>query len=289
MLGQDQADHAAALGNAQQRRLVHAVLLRPEAKARVRRDHRLGLARVDLVEQVEGVAQGAGAHVRQIDQHPLAEHRPHGGPAEIGESLVLRLRKPAPVIALGQEGQGVGVGGHVSPHEMGERDVGNAALGQRAHRLVHLRRGRAEVEAALHAVNERHPIPLQRLRELVRRADHHGRGSMLFREVVLDQLELSDQSVAIRALGLRRVGLIELQLVEERVEHREDHAHVTLAQRAQGHPRSREQGAVVAEAAGQAHEQCANPVAQAAPPARRPEQLPDACAFVDQVHRVVRV
>ena len=85
------------------------------------------------------------------------------------------------------------------------------------------------MKSALHAVNEGHPVALEGLGELLGRADHHGRALVVRVEVVLYQLELSEQRIEIGPLGLRGVLLLELELVEERVEHGEHDGHAPLA------------------------------------------------------------
>ena len=160
VLGEDQPDHAVALRDLAHRRLVEEVDLAAEAVAGVRGDdgmvgrRRAGLA-VEPVEQRERLLEAVGPHVRDVDQHALAVHRAHRRRAELGQPDPLVLREQRAVDDVGEEGEGGRVGGDATPEQVRERDVGDAALGQRRDVLVDLLRRRAEVEAALDAVHER--------------------------------------------------------------------------------------------------------------------------------------
>jgi hypothetical protein len=118
------------------------------------------------------------------------------------------------------------------------------------------------METALDAMDERHTLAAQRLRQGIGGVHRHGRRAVIVREVLLDQLGLTEQGIEVAALGPRGVDLGELELVEERVEHREHHLHASLPQHLQRHAGPGEQRAVVPEAAGQADQQRSSPVAQ---------------------------
>src|SRR4051812_37000074 len=153
MLGEDEADDAIALGYPLDRRRVEVVVLAAEAKADVGRDQRDASAGIELVEELQDVGGATGADVGEVDENSLGNHRADKRAAELGEPNG-GLREEEVVDEVGEEGDGVRVGGDEAVEEVGDRDVGDPPAGQLADVALDLLGGGAEVEAALDAVDE---------------------------------------------------------------------------------------------------------------------------------------
>ena len=289
MLGEDQADDAAASGDSPDRLLVDAVLLVPESKGAVRGDHRDPPIGIQLVEELEGVGDRPGAHVREVDHDALANHRPDRGPAELGEAE-LGLGKHQPVEPVGKKRQGRRVGGNAAPEQVREDDVRDAPARQGGHRGVD-RLGRlAEVKAALDAVDQRDAPAVELAIERVGITNDRGGGGVALVDVRLDHVELADQARQVFGLRRRAVWSIEVELVEERVDHRERDADPALLKLGDRHPRSALERAVVGDPAGEPDQPGADPVAQPVAPVRGREQVDRGPGRLrQQVHRVVGV
>lgn len=130
------------------------------------RDHRHLACGVAFVEQLECIEHRPFAHVRDVDQHAVVEHRVDRGSPELAQAHFLWLWEQHAVEPVGEEGQGRRVGGDAAPEEMRHGDVGDAALGE----LRHVGADRvlvvAEVKAALHRVYEHQLSRAERFRKL---------------------------------------------------------------------------------------------------------------------------
>lgn len=112
---------------------------------------------------------------------------------------------------------------------------------------------------------------------------------MVAGDVVLHQLELPDQGLEVLRLGRGAVRLVEIELVEKRVEGRERNAHVAAAQSGDRHPGLRvEERAIVGEPATEADESGPQAVAQPSSSPRGREQVEGARPPLGyEVHRIV--
>ena len=237
------------------------VLLLAEAIAGMRRDHRRRRHSGRLVEVIQHVAHRPVAHVGEVDQDALPHHRLDRRAAEVREPLV-GLREQPPIEPVGKEGDRRRVGRDVSPHEVGERHVGNPAAREPAHGIGHLGLGGAEVIAALHAVDEGDLALALGPIEVVRVVRDERLGVVVVADVALDEVGLSQDRLGVLGAGRRRVLLAERELVEERIQHRQGDLDVAGAQRPHRHPGAGPEGPVVPEPARQPHQQGAHAVAQ---------------------------
>lgn len=192
VLAIDHAEHATAVGDRADRRVEQAVGVLAQPARHVRGDHgHLAVGRIALVEQRERVRERLLAHVRDIDQHVVAHHRIDERRAELAEAG-LRLREHEPVQPVGKERDRRRVGGHAAPEQMCHGDVGHPARCQLADVGGDLLRLGAEVEAALHGVDQRQCARLQAPFER-RAVVRNRRPAVVTGDVVLDCLELIPQ------------------------------------------------------------------------------------------------
>jgi hypothetical protein len=289
VLREDQPDNALARRDPLDGPLVEHVALLPEPISGVGRDNRQRALRVGLVEQVERLVEGALAHVRHVDEHALPRHRAYGCAPELGETLG-RLRKQPAVEPVGHERQRGGVCCDATPDKVRQRDVGDAPARQHGDRAVDRFRLSPQVEAALDAVDEGDLAALDGGAQRCHVADDDRVLSVMLGDVLIDQLELAHEPRQVAGLGRRGVRGIEGELVEERIEHREDEPDAALLKRGHRHARPAVEGPVVAEAPREPDEPGPQPVAQAVAPAGRGEQLERALPHSrHEMHRVVGV
>ena len=119
----------------------------------------------------------------------------------------------------------------------------------------------AEVEAALDAVHEADQAALERAVELGG-VVHDGRAGVAG-HLRLDLLELLEQAGEVARLGQGAVALVEVHLVERRVEHRQRHAHAARGEEVDGHARAGVPAAVVEQPARERQHRAAELVADA--------------------------
>ena len=189
---------------------------------------------------------------------------------------------------VGQERERRRVGGDAAPEQVGERDVGDAARGERDDVRVDVGRRGAEVEAALDAVDEADDAVGEGAVELGLVVDTVAPGCAA--DLRLDLLELLEQAGEVARLRQRAVGLVEVHLVERRVEHRQPHAHAAGGEEVGGHARPRVPAAVVQQPARDPQDRAAGLVAGAlaAAHAHHPPER-DVAVAREHVHRVVHV
>ena len=145
---------AVALGYPPDRGLVVHVALIAEAIAGVGRHHGQRAVRVGLVEELKGLVDRVGSHVRDVHQDPVAGHRPHGGDAKVGEALALALGEQAAVEAVREERKRRRHSGHAAEEQVRDGDVGDPAPCELRDVGVDLCCVPAQMEAALDAVHE---------------------------------------------------------------------------------------------------------------------------------------
>jgi hypothetical protein len=227
VLGHDQPHNPVTLGHAADALLRESVLLRAKSKTAVAGEHGHVVLPVQALEQREGIGERPVAHVGEVDQHPLADHRPHGGLPQVGQSH-LGLGEEASVEPVRQERDRGGVGRHVAPHQMRDGDIGDPTARELRDGAVDLGRRPTEVVAALDAVDERDLALVERPLELEWGVRDDRRLGVPLADVLLHRLDIAKQRRKIRGLRLRRVGLAELELVEERRQHRQRDAHLAF-------------------------------------------------------------
>jgi hypothetical protein len=166
-------------------------------------------------------------------------------------------------------------------------DVGDAPLSQLRDVVADFLLVVSEVEPALHGVDQRMFPAVQSRRQLAVRV-RHPRPDLAFAllfDVFLHQPELVQQVGEVTAPGPRTVWPREVDLVERKIQGREDHADVAGRHLRQRHTWLVPPGLIVEQARQQAHYMCAKPLPL---PLAKPLVCQLALAGL-QVHRVVRV